>query len=685
MDSVLHTIPKVNGMNSMALKTDYWNFPKSDPHPFFALKGGYINYNYSYRSYLDTPYAASNIQQHLVTASANVLIAQKIPVRVSVYERQTNSPYFRNYTDVRVEFNAQEYRRMQMQKLNSYYAHLLNGLDKPELRSGMDLEKEVMSKLSSYINSGENIKRYLQSKETVINKDVLHGPGEYRDSLVKEAEAYIAFFEQKQKDLANATHYYDSLQNEYRSAESRIRNLKGSLGHDLSADREASTVKDSLRSRGINDSYLNKLINNLYSVHTLIIGRSVPDYTDLTVKNINVNGLNAEFSRNSLYTAVVAGAIDFNVRDFVLNRHEPVHQYVTAGRIGWGTRFGNHIIFTGYRGRRQLFSSVALNNSATIFGVSVEAQLVLNRNIRLTGEIAQSGTVPTPGLLTDSTAKIFSLNDKNSRAWSLGLHGYFPRSKTGIDGMWERQGINFESFNAYKVNGQTDIWNVKADQYLWAGLLHLTVGLNKNNYENPLIQQNYNSNSVFTTVTATLNKRHWPVVSIGFIPSSQYSVINNFVYESRYEALNINSSYFYKLGKVHASTTAMYNRFYNSGSDTGFVYYNARNFFFSQNIMFTTYSAGINISHTENPQYFLDVMEAGLQRSFGRKVYARLGIKLDHLNTNESDIGYSAGFGLTMAKIGVINISGEKSYLPSTGNVLVKNEFINITFTRFFK
>ncbi len=89
--------------------------------PFIVLQNGLINYNYANRSGLDTPFLATNVAQHLANINANVLAAQKFPLRVSVFERKTNSIYLRNYTDVRIEFNAPQFRGLQSERLAKYF------------------------------------------------------------------------------------------------------------------------------------------------------------------------------------------------------------------------------------------------------------------------------------------------------------------------------------------------------------------------------------------------------------------------------------------------------------------------------------------------------------------------------------------------------------------------------------
>jgi hypothetical protein len=156
------------------------------------------------------------------------------------------------------------------------------------------------------------------------------------------------------------------------------------------------------------------------------------------------------------------------------------------------------------------------------------------------------------------------------------------------------------------------------------------------------------------------------------------------VYESRYQAFNINVNHLYKLGTTNASTTIMYNRFYNDSRDSGFVYYNAHNLYLNQSILFAKYSANVSISHMQNPQYLLDVMEAGLIKSFNKKTSIGFGVKLDHLNSEENKLGYYIRAKTNISRIGVLNVWGEKGYLAGRGNKLIKNEFMNIGFTRYF-
>jgi hypothetical protein len=651
--------------------------------PFIVFKSGVANYNYSYRSNLDTPFIANNIQQHFATLSANVLVAQKFPLKVSIYERRSNSDYFRNYTDVRIDFDESEFHRLQSQKLSKNFDDIINKLKEPDLKPRMEIQQLILKELNAYLNQPEIIKKYLQSKETIINKKELSGSEGYRDSVIVRDSVFIATYEKKQKDALKAERSFDSLKNKYEAIGKKIARLKYIFKRNINSSQGSKTILESLKESGLDDRHFDKSIRNLYIVKKFSIGKTMPDYTNLTLKNIEINGLNIETNKNNLYTAIATGFINFNARDFVFNNQRPVKQYVTAGRIGWGTKNGNHVIFTGYSGRKQLFSSVTQNNSSNIYGLSVESQFIVSKNIGIIGEIAQSKILQEPYIFIDSSIKKPFFQDNTSKAWALQVHSYFPLTRTRIEGLYEHQGINFQSFNPYKINAKTNSWNVKADQLLFSGTLHLTAGVKNNDYVNPFVQQNYSSNSIFTTLTATLQKRFWPLISVGYIPSSQYSIINNQIYESRYQTFTVNANRSYKIGLVKGLTTIMYNRFFNSSTDSGFIYYNAKNIYINQNIVFAKFSAIAGVSHTQNSQYILDVMQAGLSKSVKRVGTVTAGIKLNHLNNLENEIGYYVSAASSIARWG-FNIWGERSFIPGWGNILVKNEFINIGFTRYF-
>jgi hypothetical protein len=114
---------------------------------------GNVLYNFSYRSFIDTPFSETNLMQHLVQTNLNFLVKGKYPLRMTLSNRSSNSPYFKNATDVNVEFN-------QYQLLNNIKADLRNKattlVNTNQLTSTEQLYKNKLNKaqeLQSWLNT----------------------------------------------------------------------------------------------------------------------------------------------------------------------------------------------------------------------------------------------------------------------------------------------------------------------------------------------------------------------------------------------------------------------------------------------------------------------------------------------------------------------------------------------------
>ena len=60
------------------------------PEKFLKIHGN-ILYNFSYRSYIDTPFAQNDLQQHLVQTNLYFVIKDKYPVQMTITNRSSNS------------------------------------------------------------------------------------------------------------------------------------------------------------------------------------------------------------------------------------------------------------------------------------------------------------------------------------------------------------------------------------------------------------------------------------------------------------------------------------------------------------------------------------------------------------------------------------------------------------------
>src|SRR6201999_258325 len=113
-------------------------------------------------------------------------------------------------------------------------------------------------------------------------------------------------------------------------------------------------LKEKLDSEGVSDSSLPKGYSTLYSIRSFSIGRALLNYSELSAKNVSINGLEVEYNPKA-YMAFAAGTVDYRFRDYTIN-DAVKGQYLALGRYGWGKKDGNNIILTYYTGRRQLYN-----------------------------------------------------------------------------------------------------------------------------------------------------------------------------------------------------------------------------------------------------------------------------------------------------------------------------------------
>ncbi len=78
-----------------------------------------------------------------------------------------------------------------------------------------------------------------------------------------------------------------------------------------------------------------------------------------------------------------------------------------------------------------------------------------------------------------------------------------------------------------------------------------------------------------------MHRRKWPVVSVGYFPSSQLTKLGDGrVSENMFYTVSASMSHFYRVKKNQFSSMLVFTQFYNKSSDSGFVYFNTKNLLF---------------------------------------------------------------------------------------------------------
>jgi hypothetical protein len=412
------------------------------------------------------------------------------------------------------------------------------------------------------------------------------------------------------------------------------------------------------------------------------LGRSYVDYSQLSVKNISLMGLNMEYC-DRYYFALAAGKTDFRYLDFMSISSVP-NQYLLLGRFGVGEKEGRHLYLTAYTGRKQ--ASYFINNKPatnSVTGVTLETKIPVNKNISITGEIAKS-SYPGYAAMGKTAGRLFRFSDRNNEAYSLQATAYFPKTDTRISGVYNRLGVYFQSFNIFNNNANSAAWQVRLDQYLLKKKLFLSASARQNNYNTPFVPDTYKSRSLFYSFQASLRLRKWPVLTAGFLPYSQLTLINGELSFSRFYTIMGSASYAYRVQRVYMSSSLVYTRYFNNSSQAGFMFYDAQSWFLNHSVVIKRFTLSGTATLSFSPGYSLFSTGPGIQWRISNSLEVGGGVKYNDLNHRERILGFNGNANVQVGKLGRLGVSFERGYIPAINNGLFENNWGRATYNKNF-
>lgn len=695
---------------------------------------GNILYSVDYRSYIDTPYAEKEVYYHTVQTYYDVVYKNRYPVRVYLTNRFSNSAFTRRFTDLSMNFNANDYKNRIKQVISRYPAPSLLSDSLNMLDKKLGDKRLENLQLNSWVNSAATLQRLVEIKERELyqqqapafNPDTLwdmsalampdvqkpHMPG------AKELPGYLQKTTKQPSDIAPKQpappskaddsafladyrarkQKIDSLQQELRSLEKKYYACKQQVAawqqqKNRSIDQASTTqeLEAEIRSRNIPDSALPEGYQSLWAIKSFGIGRTVVDYSELSAKNVSINGVQLEYNP-SYYVAVAAGTIDYRFRDFIVKNATAPAQHLYLVRVGRGQKNGNNIILTWYTGKKQLYNSTGSTQSIQpdyhLMGFTLEGNYKLNRTTYVTAEVAKS-SLPyynQPGMQKNLLAATVRFSEHSNEAYSLKIQSEIKASGTRINVFYKRYGASFQSFSLITTGVEQKAWMVKADQPLFRRRLMLTASLKENDYSNPAANTSYQSNIVFKSAQATLRIPRWPVVMVGYYPSAQLTKLSNGEYtENMFYSLVGNMSYYYKMNQVNMSSTAMYTRFYNKQSDSAFIYSNTTNLLFNQVLFYNRLTCQLTGAVSLSHDYNLYTLDQEVQYAVLQWLKAGAGMKYNRqTGYNITQLGYKGTVAVSIKKLGELQLMMDKGFIPGANKQLVENKTGRFSFFRTF-
>ena len=132
------------------------------------------------------------------------------------------------------------------------------------------------------------------------------------------------------------------------------------------------------------------------------------------------------------------------------------------------------------------------------------------------------------------------------------------------------------------------------------------------------------------------------------------------------------------------NSNATYTKFFNEGSDTGFIYYNAATFSFNQTVNVNAFIFQGIATITDHSLLQQTTLEPVITYMLKNKFSVSGSAKWSRVNRSETLWGGSAGLNLYLGKLGVIQMKYDKIFLPGYNRNLLPVDMGRLTFSRDF-
>lgn len=707
---------------------------------------GNIQYDFTYRSLVDTPFSQRNLSQHTVQTTFDVMFRDKYPVKITMLSRQSNSPYFEDLADVSVQFGQKEFLQKIRENLMAQVPLTLGKAKLEEAERLYEQKRREAELLREWLTHPGRLQELVESREkeavtklrsaaVEITDSLLHLPVsvneiprdpkavlkervvssaegwfvKLRDSARKRSDTIRAAMEKgvdslSQNDLLGRyrkkKEELDRLIKETTQYGEKIKSVKKDLQDSLALlkqklarIKDPAELKKFIKENKLSSKDLPKGWQALSSINAIGLGRTWVDYSELTVQHISLTGINTELNPGKLYLAFAAGKVNYRFRDFVLKNNDNPKQQLWLIRAGMGKKDGNGLIFTWYDGKRNLLNNYSGAPATTsilerVMGLSIQGRYQVNDNNYIILESAKSSfhNTDTAGRSADELMKkIWHFKDRTNEAWSIKLYSYWPGSNTRINGYYRKMGEHFQSFNLQPANVNQESYHFKVQQLVWKKRIQIDASIRKNDFSNPLINPGISSKTVFKSFQASLRVPKYPFVSLGYFPSSQLTVLdNNIIAENQYNTFSAVASYAYRLKGISMSSNAVYMQFFNNSTDTGFIYYNASSITLNHYLFFK--GVQIHAGYTLTKQRNLNVRTLDAACDFQPNAWLTIrgGVKVNHLDKGKTFWGGAGGVGIALNRFGTIQVNYDKTYLPGLSRNLLPVDMGRVTYYRIF-
>lgn len=677
-------------------------FIRGKTAPLLKVHGD-ISYDYSYRSRIDTPFQMDNFQQHAISVNLQMLYKDRIPFNISFSTRLSNSPFFRDYMDMGLHFDPQQYRYKIQREIAEYAMTKI-----PEFTRIDSLKRELESMLALVknlklrLNSSATIQELVEAKEKylfhkrkeakpAIEKDVhwnfmqdrwKEKPGSYKDSL------HLAALQNEiinmQEKIRKGTDSAKAMRGKIEQAKLTLEEKKDSLKEAIYGSMNIKELKSLSGKKSIQPE--DKWLWRLAAVKSFDIGSCQLDYSELTAKYITITGLQVEYNP-SVYVAFAAGKINYLFRDFITRQPKPRGQYLAIGRFGLGNLEKNAVIFTVFKGAKSNSISAvpdSLQRAQDILGYAVELRFRPTQHTQFRIEAAKS-TKPNVAHSQKGMNALVNYGDWSNAGIRLEGETFIEKTGTAINAKYKRTGENFQSFNYFSYHTNRTEWMARIDQPFANKKIVLTAMLRQNDFLNPFAEQTFKTTSVFKTFLLKVRFPKLPQLSVGYYPGTQYFMNDEKrLFQNAYYILNGTLNYSFTTARWGMNSMIYVNRYFNKATDTGFTYYQGNDYFASHTIYNRAFSVQGSYNLHDQPDMRFATLKIAGEFNIGNVLRLGAGLDYNQVKNGSSYIGQSASISATLGKIATVRAQYSKRFMPGFDNNLLPYEYGSIGVTKRF-
>ncbi|TCJ12186.1 hypothetical protein EPD60_16715 [Flaviaesturariibacter flavus] len=656
----------------------------------FRFNGGVAEYNFLLRSTVDSLFPAKDLSQHQFSVRAGVVVKDQLPLQVGAFVRRSNSEFLQDITDIQISLDVTELKRTVLVRLQARREDKLRKMyDTASIASYRSLQQSIEKK-KTWLNEPANKLQLLQYRE-LINVPALSSDRKLSDSanhvrydsIRKEAESFIEKYENVKKELKSLSDASDSLKNEQDLLLSAARDYEKLLRLADGGDRTAlRKLRRTPEGEALLADRKQVPMGWIRNVRAFQLGRSNVYTSDLTAKNITINGINFEYNSWFIF-GVTAGVLENRFRDFLMSNTPRTPQHMYQVRFGIGSIEGNHVLLSAFGGEKRIYGLNSTGGTPIrTKGLSLGGRWQIAPTVALYAEGAQ--TFAPDYRSFDTIGKSGNkISESGDRAYAVRLSGGVERHLLNFESYYRYQGANYQAFNRFQTNSEQTEWSVRVKKGFFRNHLRFDAGLSTNDYANPYVMHRYEARNVMKTFTAGFRKRGWPSISLGMQPVSQVTALGDQLFENRFEAITGSATHTYKLGVATATSTLLLSCFQNHLSDSAFALSNADNYFFTNSIFFKSFDLTVSFSRSIAWPTRYMVFENLIRIPFKAAGSLSFGFKINELNGADLKVGQNFELVFPVGKQ-MVTARVERGFWPGTTSKLTRNNSGSIGIRRTF-